>query len=56
MEMLARGMTNREIAHHFDMSIKTVNMYRNQDYVAKCALLHTIIPRACHIRSLTGFK
>lgn len=28
MEMLARGMTNREIAHHFDISIKTVDTHR----------------------------
>jgi DNA-binding CsgD family transcriptional regulator len=35
MEMLARGMTNREIAHRFDMSIMTVDLHRNQDYVTK---------------------
>ena len=28
MEMLARGMTNREIAHDFDISIKTVDTHR----------------------------
>jgi DNA-binding NarL/FixJ family response regulator len=28
MEMLARGMTNREIAHHFEISIKTVDTHR----------------------------
>jgi DNA-binding NarL/FixJ family response regulator len=28
MEMLARGMTNREIAHHLEISIKTVDTHR----------------------------
>lgn len=28
MEMLARGMTNREIAHHLDIGIKTVDTHR----------------------------
>ncbi|MGE5186833.1 MAG: LuxR C-terminal-related transcriptional regulator [Acidobacteriota bacterium] len=28
MEMLARGMTSREIADHFDLSIKTVDTHR----------------------------
>ena len=28
MEMLARGMTNREIAEHLDISIKTVDTHR----------------------------
>jgi DNA-binding CsgD family transcriptional regulator len=28
MEMLARGMTNREIARDFDISIKTVDTHR----------------------------
>ena len=29
MEMLARGMTNREIAEHLDISIKTVDTHRS---------------------------
>jgi DNA-binding CsgD family transcriptional regulator len=28
MDMLARGMTNREIAEHLDISIKTVDTHR----------------------------
>ena len=28
MEMLSRGMTNREIAEHLDISIKTVDTHR----------------------------
>jgi DNA-binding NarL/FixJ family response regulator len=28
MEMLARGMTNREIAVHFDISVKTIDTHR----------------------------
>ena len=28
MEMLARGMTNREIAHHLDIGVKTVDTHR----------------------------
>jgi len=33
MEMLARGMTNREIAEHLDISIKTIDTHRG--YVLK---------------------
>jgi two-component system response regulator NreC len=28
MEMLARGMTNREIAEHLNISVKTVDTHR----------------------------
>src|SRR5215831_4325177 len=36
MEMLARGMTNLEIAEHLDISIKTVDTHRGQIGRASC--------------------